>query len=60
MVDFGRDGAVGDEKSSGVSHAYLIEERARIVKAGMNNISQERIGSGGRSAARFDITPSIC
>jgi hypothetical protein len=32
MVDFGLDGAVGDEEASGVSHDPFIEECRRIVK----------------------------
>jgi hypothetical protein len=34
MVDFGRDGAVGDEESSGVSHADFIDDAGRVVKGG--------------------------
>ena len=32
MVDGGGDGAVSDEESSAVSHAYLIEEGRPLVK----------------------------
>jgi hypothetical protein len=33
MVEFGLDGAVGDEEASDVSHIYFIEEAGRVVKA---------------------------